>query len=97
MTLTAAAFVAWAIVGWCGTPWRPHWPGPPPPGPGPDPWLVKVLGVIGGVAGGWTFGLLFNADVTNSASLVVTFVGAVAGSVVVNDIYGLVPRGRAKG
>ena len=95
--MTALALLGWAVVGWCGTPWPRPWPWPPPPGPTPDPWLSKVIGVIGGIAGGWAFSALYGVDVQSAAGLVLTFFGAAAGSVILNDAYGLVGRGQAKG
>jgi uncharacterized membrane protein YeaQ/YmgE (transglycosylase-associated protein family) len=58
---------------------------------------MKVIGIVGGVAGGFVFGQLFSVDVEAAAAadLVLTLVGAWAGSVLLNDAYGLV-RGRAQ-
>ena len=95
--VTLLSAIAWAVIGWCGTPWPRPWPWPPPPPPGPDPWLSKVIGVIGGVAGGWVFGTMFGVDLGSAAGLVVTFFGAGAGAVVLNDAYGLVARGMRSG
>jgi uncharacterized membrane protein YeaQ/YmgE (transglycosylase-associated protein family) len=55
-----------------------------------------VIGIIGGVGGGWLFGQLFGVDLESAAGLVVSFFGAWAGSVILNDAYGLV-GGRAQG
>lgn len=93
--MTGVAALAWAILGWCGTPFPRRWPWPPPP-PDGDPWIAKVVGVIGGVGGGWAFSLLFTADLESAAGLVLTFFGAWAGSVILNDAYGVI-GGRARG
>ncbi len=63
----------WALVGWCGTPWRRHWPWPPPPPPDGDPWLVKGGNVIGGTG----------------VAVAATALGAYVGSVVLGDVVGL--------
>jgi uncharacterized membrane protein YeaQ/YmgE (transglycosylase-associated protein family) len=94
--MTGAAALGWALIGWCGTPFPRRWPWPPPP-PDGDPWLVKVIGIVGGLAGGWLFGQLFAADLGSAAGLVVTFFGAWAGSIILNDAYGLVRGGPARG
>jgi hypothetical protein len=71
----------WGLAGWCGTPWR-HWPPPPPPGPDPW-WAVKVLGVIGGVGGGWLFHAL-------SSDPMPGIVGAFIGGRVLSDLGGAI-------
>lgn len=81
----------WVLVGWCGTVPRPWpWPWPPPPDPDPYPWL-KVINVIGGVVGGWTFSQMFPAGDTSIAIVAATTsVGAFVGSILFGDVYGLV-------
>jgi hypothetical protein len=94
--MTILALIGWAIVGWCGTPPRP-WPWPwPGPGPQPDPWYRKVIGLVGGVAGGWAFFQLFTADLTTAAGFLVTAVGAWAGSVIFNDVFGAATASRRR-
>ena len=93
--MTPLVLLGWAIVGWCGTPWPGRWKWPPPPPPDPWWWMTKVIGVVGGVVGGWAFSLLFNADLANPAGVGLTFAGALAGSILANDIYGIATRGRA--
>ena len=93
--MTALSLVAWAIVGWWGTPWPRPWPWPPPH-PDPNPWLSKVIGLVGGVAGGWAFSALFTADLGSAAGLVLTFFGAWAGSIIFNDAYGLITQGQSQ-
>ena len=80
----------WIIVGWCGTVPRP-WPIPPrPPGPDPDPWF-RVMGVIGGLAGGWAFSQMFpGGDASMALVAATTGVGAFVGSVLLSDVYGMV-------
>ncbi|MDH5508661.1 MAG: hypothetical protein OEZ02_15675 [Anaerolineae bacterium] len=77
------------LVGWCGTPWPRRWPWPPP-GPDPDPWLTKVIGLVGGVVGGWVFNQYIDT------SLVMAAVGAWLGSVLLNEIVGLGRGGLAR-
>lgn len=74
-------FVYWALVGWCGTPWPRRWPVPPPP---PEPWWRSaLLGVIGGIIGGWAFGSALGMD-----GMVASSFGALAGGRILNDIAG---------
>lgn len=52
-------FILWALTGWCGTvPWIFLFP-PPPPDPERPPrpnWLLlRIIGVVSGVGGGWVF------------------------------------------
>ena len=58
--------VLWALVGWCGTPWpKPPWPLPlpdPPPEPRPNPWVIKLVGVVGGLVGGFAFNLMWSVE-----------------------------------
>jgi hypothetical protein len=97
-------FVAWIIFGLVGSwqlpPWRPPPPPPPPDrldGPRPNPWIISVLGVIGAVVGGWAFSVMFSTDLQNPAGLLVTFTGALAGSVLAKDLYAFTTRGQARG
>ena len=88
-------FALWALVGWCGTPPHPRpWPWP---GPDPDPWIIKVVGVVGGIAGGWAFYALFSGGVIidgmGAVTAAATAVGAYVGAVFLNDMYGLI-RGK---
>jgi hypothetical protein len=81
-----------ALVGWCGTPWPRRWPWPwPPPGPDPDPWLTKVIGVVGGLIGGFVVGQL--AD----PGLLAAVVGGWVGAVLLSEIYGLATPGLKRG
>ena len=112
----------WAIVGWCitGAPrvllrWPRRWwlhdivPPPDTPERPPRPnWLLTgIIGVVGGVIGGWAFTEVFGpqpdpwitADPQpNPWMLVVaaaTTVGAFIGASLLTDLYGLV-RGSGK-
>jgi hypothetical protein len=111
-------FVLWAIVGWCGNEplvWlvlrRWWWPIPPtPPPPGPDPWpivfLLRIIGIVGGIVGGWVFTVAFGFPVPWITAgphpepwipIVVaaaTTVGAFLGARLFVDIYALVMRNR---
>ena len=78
-------FVVWMLAGWCGTgPIRL----PIPPPPTPNPWILRALGVVGGVAGGWLFASAWPGEVT-AIYAASTAVGAVIGSIVVQDLVGL--------
>ena len=67
-----AAAIVWALAGWCGTPWRHP---PIPPSPDPEPWLfVKIVGILGGLAGGWFLSRMF--DGTPLPALTVGYVAA---------------------
>lgn len=58
----------WALSGWCGTPWR-RWPPPPPPDPW---WFEKLLGIVGGLAGGWYFHTLDSNLMTGIVAAFIT-------------------------
>lgn len=86
--MTVQLFIVSALVGWCGTPWPRPWPWPwPPPGPDPDPWLTKVIGVVGGLVGGWVISQLVDPGLLSAA------VGGWVGAVIFSDVYGLVMGG----
>ena len=108
-------FVLWAIVGWCGNEplwwwllWRRRWwwPIPPPPPPEPDPWpiilLPRIIGIVGGIVGGWVYTQVFGPQPepwTSAVPAAATGLGAFLGARLLVDIYGLatgsrnVPRG----
>src|SRR5215216_3508709 len=93
--------VLWALVGWCGNePWlwlvlrRRWWPTPPPPDP--DPWpilfLPRVIGIVGGVVGGWVYTQAFGPQPdpwTSAVPAAASALGAFLGARVLVDIYGL--------
>ncbi len=84
-------YALWALAGWCGTPypgWRPGRKGPRPD-PDPQPWLVKVVAVIGGLLGGWAVERLFTAQETGPALVAATLVGALIGGRVLGDLASL--------
>jgi hypothetical protein len=109
-------FVFWAIEGWCitGVPrwWWWWWRGPialdtPERPPHPN-WLVLgIIGVVGGIIGGWVFMEVFGpspepwgvagafpqpwAMVVFAAA---TSVGAFLGASLLTDLYGLVRGNR---
>ncbi len=84
-----------AVVGWCGTPWPRRWPIPWPPPPDPNPWVSKVIGVIGGVGGGWAISSF--AGIAVNEGYVLATIGAWAGSVLLNEMYGLATGGLKRG
>jgi hypothetical protein len=91
--MTAALAVWWILVGWCGTPPRP-WPWPPGP-PDPNPWIVKILGAIGGLVGGWVFNSVWAIEGSASGiDVAATAAGAWVGAVIIANIYGLIAGGR---
>jgi uncharacterized membrane protein YeaQ/YmgE (transglycosylase-associated protein family) len=92
-------FVIWAFVGWCGTPWR-RWPVPPQPGgPQPEPWLsMRLLGVIGGLAGGWIMSRLFDGTPLPAHTLgfvAAASVGAFVGGRVLAEVTSRLTSGKA--
>lgn len=81
-------YLFWALVGWCGTPWR-GWPPPPP-----DPWwwIMKVLAVVGGIVGG----LLVDRYLTvpdSAPALIATAIGAYAGGRFLAEAVGIIVVG----
>jgi hypothetical protein len=88
--MSAQLFILSALVGWCGTPWPRPWPWPPP-GPDPNPWLAKIIGVVGGLVGGWALGSMSDPGLLTAA------VGGWVGAVVLTDIYGLATGGLKRG
>ncbi len=90
-------FVFWALVGWCGTPWpRWWWRWPIPPPPEPDPWFIpRLIGVVGGLAGGWAFSQVFgpHPEPWTVVPAAATAVGAFVGARLLVDVYGLVKGG----
>ena len=78
--------IFWAAVGWCGNELRrPKRPYPPPP-----PWLSVILGVIGGVIGGWALSrLLSGDDALLRGDLLTTGVGALVGGIVFSSLPSL--------
>ena len=59
-------------------------------------WLITlILGVVGALVGGWLGTVLFNVGIGDFFSIQ-TWLVAIAGSVVVLLIYGLITRGSRK-
>lgn len=79
-----------ALVGWCGTPWPRPWPFPWP-GPDPDPWILKAIGLIGGIGGGLLIDSLSGGIIVDG--FVAAVVGAWIGARILSDVYGLARGG----
>ncbi len=95
--------VVWILVGWCGTPWPRPWPWPlpwpwprPKPGPGPDPappWVLKLVGIVGAIVGGWVFTQVWPAENVDALYALSTALGAGIGTALAVDVYSLMgPR-----
>lgn len=68
-------YAMFAFAGWCGTPY-PGWYLGPRPHPDPEPWwVIKIVSIIGGIAGGWMTQQLIGVDV-NAASVLTMAVGS---------------------
>jgi hypothetical protein len=80
----------WALVGWCGSVPRQRIPLPLDPDPWPIYFVVRTLGVVCGIAGGWAYIQLFlPQDPIPTKSILfaaTTAVGAFAAAGVVTDI-----------
>ena len=86
--MSPALFAFWALVGWCGTPWR-RWP-PSPPDPEPWRWMSMILGIVGGIIGGWLYLQVWPViGVMTGIDVAATAVGALVGSVTLNNIYAI--------
>jgi uncharacterized membrane protein YeaQ/YmgE (transglycosylase-associated protein family) len=99
--VSLGALIYFAAVGWCGTGWPWWWRRPPPPPP-PDPWwfIDRIVGIVGGVVGGWLFTQSWPVAEGAGAglSLVAAGFGALVGSLIILDLYyGFVRRGAAGG
>lgn len=79
-------YLFWALVGWCGTPWR-GWPPPPP-----DPWwwVIKVLAVVGGICGGLLVDRYLGGPDTTPVRLIATAIGAYAGGRFLAEAVGII-------
>ena len=75
--------VLWALVGWCGT--VPKKFPIPPPQPDPWPWKDTLIGIIGGIAGGF----LVHSGL-NIQEMAGTGFGALAGGRILSDIAGAI-------
>jgi len=96
--MSAAWFVFWGAVGWCGTPWPWWWRKPPPPPP-PDPWwfVDRIVGIVGGVVGGWLFTQAWPVAQAGELlwlAIAASGLGALVGSFILLDIYHGFVRGR---
>lgn len=85
-------FLFWGIIGWCGTPWPRRWPPSPPPPPSPWWFASRIVGLAGGVIGGYLFNDTWPVQDQGTAGLVVaaSSIGALAGSIFLQDILGRV-------
>jgi uncharacterized membrane protein YeaQ/YmgE (transglycosylase-associated protein family) len=85
--------LGWALIAIC-PPWWP-WPRPWPP---PPPWRLlvdSVIAIVGGVAGGWLFSQLYAVDLASDAGRLVSFAGALVGSILVSAVAGMIMPSRA--
>jgi hypothetical protein len=96
VSMNIALIALWGAVGWCGTPYPGWWRGPRD-GPQPEPWLVvKILGVMAGILGGWAFTVVFGPSPepwTAALPAAASAIGAFVGSRVAVDVYGRVRGG----
>lgn len=90
--MNLAFWVLWGATGWCGTPWR-RWPIPEPD---PEPWWRRVIGVVGGLIGGFVYSSVWReAGGDTALYAAATSLGALIGSAIVQDLAGLA-RGASK-
>jgi uncharacterized membrane protein YeaQ/YmgE (transglycosylase-associated protein family) len=95
--MSVALFIFWGAVGWCGTPWP--WRVPPPPPP-PDLWwfIDRIVGIVGGIIGGWLFAQAWPIPQADAAlAVLASGAGALVGTLILSDLYALVRRGRTAG
>ena len=87
-------YAMWAFAGWCGTPYPGWWRGPRPK-PDPEPWwLVKIVSIIGGLAGGWmTQQIVGHTDASGIMALSTMF-GAWVGGGFLGGLVGLIAGGK---
>jgi len=112
-SMRLSLFVLWGITGWCGTLLLLLLRFPPPPlvdtqerPPRPNWLLHRIIGVVGGVVGGWVFTEAFGQGVPWIATgpypepwlrivfAAATAVGAFIGASLLTDLYGLVRSSR---
>ncbi len=80
----------WTLVGWCGTPWPGPWPWPPSGDRRSNPWLAKLVGVIGGLAGGWLLSLTWSLEGSSTGiDAAATAVGAWIGAVALSNVVAI--------
>jgi len=94
--MSLALLIFWGTVGWCGTPWPRRWPPPPPPPPSPWWFVSRIIGIAGGVIGGWLFNQAWPVQEVGGAiglAVAASGVGALVGSIILEDVLGRVSAG----
>ena len=89
--MSVSMLIFWGLVGWCGTPWPLRWPPPPPPPPTFRWFVSRLVGVVGGIAGGWIVnGTLLVQEVPGAiaSTVIATGLGALVGSIFLQDVVG---------
>ncbi len=92
-------FALWGAVGWCGTPYPGWWRGPRPH-PDPEPWWLigKIIGVVAGIVGGWSytqaFGPIDPIPWRSALPAAASALGAFVVARIVGDIYGAIAAGK---
>ena len=92
-------YALWAFGGWCGTPYPGWWRGPRPH-PDPEPWwLVKIVSIVGGLAGGWMAQQIIGHQDAAGIMTLATIAGAFVTGGFLGGLVGLVAgnRGNAAG
>lgn len=90
--MNTALLIAWAIAGIC-PPWPrwPRWPRPPFPPPPPDPFgeiPFRLVGAVGGIAGGFLYSSAFPMQSLDAVNVAATAFGAFLGGMLASDLAG---------
>lgn len=93
--MSLSPFVLWALAGWCLTGYPRWWWHIPRPDPPPPWWQFKLIGAVAGVIGGWVFTQVFgpHPEPWTVVTAGATAVGALLGSRLAVDLYGLIRDG----